>query len=196
MKNRILFLMAIWPLVGAGLPAESTYKLAQSYTVTIHGTLSIRDWVETVGEVTGEMKAGPHAGGGTDLSSIRITMIVRSIRSDMGKTMDNNTYKALKAEADPEITFRLGAPVTVTAGGGNRQPIALAGQLTLAGVTRPTILWINELSIGADSMRFVGEESINMTDFGVKPPSALFGTLRVGPVLTINFKTVFTIQPK
>ena len=188
--------MAIWPLIGAGLPAESTYKLAQRYTVTIHGTLSIRDWVETVGEVTGEMKAGSHAGGGTDLNSIRITMIVRSIRSDMGKTMDNNTYKALKAEADPEITFRLGAPVTVTAAGGRRQPIALAGQLTLAGVTRPTTLWINELSIGPDSMRFVGEQSIKMTDFGVKPPSALFGTLRVGPVLTINFITVFTIQPK
>jgi hypothetical protein len=196
MKNRILFLIAIWPFMGAGLPAESTYRLAQRYTVTIHGTLSIRDWVETVGEVTGEMKAGPHAGGGTDLNSIRITMIVRSIKSDMGKTMDNNTYKALKAEADPEITFRLGVPVTVTAAGGKRQPVALAGQLTLAGVTRPTTLWINELSIGADSMRFVGEESIRMTDFGVKPPSALFGTLKVGPVLTINFKTVFTIQPK
>jgi hypothetical protein len=196
MKNRILFLMAIWPLVGAGLPDESTYKLAQRYTVTIHGTLSIRNWMETVGEVTGEMKAGPHAGGGTDLNSIRITMIVRSIRSDMGKTMDNNTYKALKAEADPEIIFQLGAPVTVTAAGGKRQPIALAGQLTLAGVRRPTTLWINELSIGADSMRFVGEESIKMTDFGVKPPSALFGTLKVGPVLTINFITVFTIQPK
>ncbi len=196
MKNRILFLMAIWPLAGAGLPAESTYKLGQSYTVTIHGTLSIHDWVETVGEVSGEMKAGPHAGGGTDLGSIRISMIVRSIRSDMGKTMDNNTYKALKAEADPEIIFRLGAPVTVAAAGGKRQPIALAGRLTLAGVTRPTTLWINELSIGADSMRFVGEESIKMTDFGVKPPSALFGTLKVGPVLTINFKTVFIIQPK
>jgi hypothetical protein len=196
MKNRILFLLAIWPLVGAGVPAESTYKLALRYTVTIHGTLSIRNWVETVGEVTGEMKAGPHAGGGTDLSSIRITMVVRSIRSDMGKTMDNNTYKALKAEADPEITFRLGAPVTVTAAGGKRQPIALAGQLTLAGVTRPTTLWINELNIGADSMRFVGEQTIKMTDFGVKPPSALFGTLKVGPVLTINFITVFTIEPK
>ena len=196
MKNRILFLLAICPLAGAGLPGESTYKLAQRFTVTIHGTLSIHNWVETVGEVTGEMKAAPHAGGGTDLNSIRITMIVRSIRSDMGKTMDNNTYKALKAEADPEITFRLGDPVTLTAAGGKRGPIALAGQLTLAGVTRPTILWINDFSIWPDSMRFEGKQSIKMTDFGVKAPSALFGTLKVGPVLTINFITVFTIQPK
>jgi hypothetical protein len=196
MKNYLLFLFAVCPLAGAGLPGESTYKLTHGYTVTIHGTLSIHDWVETVGEVSGEMTAGPHVGGGTDLSSIWITMIVRSIKSDMGMTMDNKTYKALKAEADPEITFRLGAPVTVPPAHGKRQPIALVGQLTLAGVTRPTTLWINDLDIGPDSMRFVGEQSIKMTDFGVKPPSALFGTLKAGPVLTINFKTLFTIQPK
>jgi hypothetical protein len=35
-----------------------------------------------------------------------------------------------------------------------------------------------------------------MTDFGVKPPSALFGTLKAGPDITISFKTVFTIQQK
>jgi hypothetical protein len=196
MKNCLLFLLAVYPLIDAGLSRESTYKLAQGYTVTIHGTLSIHDWVETVGDVTGEMTAGPHAGGGIDLNSIRITMIVRSIKSDMGKTMDNKTYKALKADADPEITFRLDTPVTVTQASGKRQPVALVGQLTLAGVTRPTTLWINDLAIGPDSMRFVGTQTVKMTDFGVKPPSALFGTLKAGPVLTINFKTVFTIQQK
>ena len=189
-------MLAISPLAGVVLTGESTYKLAHGYSVTIHGTLSNRHWVETVGEVSGEMTAGPHVGGGTDLSSIWITMIVRSIKSDMGMTMDNKTYKALKAEADPEITFRLGAPVTVPPAHGKRQPIAQVGQLTLAGVTRPTTLWINDLDIGPDSMRFAGKQSIKMTDFGVKPPSALFGTLKVGPVLTINFITVFTIEPK
>jgi polyisoprenoid-binding protein YceI len=189
-------LLAISPLAGVVLTGESTYKLAHGYSVTIHGTLSNRHWVETVGEVSGEMTAGPHAGGGTDLSSIRITMVVRSIKSDMGKAMDDKTYKALKAEADPEITFRQGVPVTVPPASGKRKPIALAGQLTLAGVTRPTTLWINDLGIGPDSMRFAGKQSIKMTDFGVKPPSALFGSLKAGPVLTIYFKTVFTIQPK
>ena len=196
MKNYFLFLLAICPIARAVLPGESTYKLAHGYSVIIHGTLSTRHWVETVRKVSGEMIAGPHAGGGTNLSSIRITMVVRSIRSDMGKTMDKKTYKALKAEADPEITFRQGVPVIVPPASGKRKPIALTGQLTLAGVTRPTTLWINDITIGQDSMRFVGEQSIKMTDFGVKPPSALFGKLKAGPVLTINFKTVFIIQPK
>src|SRR3984957_20111380 len=158
MKNFILFLLAARPIFGAPLPGQNDYNLAKGYKIAIHGTMSVHDWVETVGEATGELTAGQLDGGCEDFSAVRITMIVRSIRSDMGKTMDNNTYKALKAEADPEITFRLGAPVTVTAVGGKRKPIALAGQLTLAGVTRPTTLWINELSIGADSMQFVGAQ--------------------------------------
>jgi polyisoprenoid-binding protein YceI len=196
LKNYFLFFLAISALAGAVLPGENTYKLAHGYSVIIHGTLSNRHWVETVRKVSGEMIAGPHAGGGTNLSSIRITMTVLSIRSDMGKTMDNKTYKALKADADPEITFRQGVAVTVPPSNGIRKPFAVTGQLTLAGVTRPTTLWIVDLDIGPDSMRFVGEQSIKMTDFGVKPPSALFGTLKAAPVLTINFKTVFIIQPK
>jgi polyisoprenoid-binding protein YceI len=110
--------------------------------------------------------------------------------------MDNKTYKALKADADPEITFRLGAPVTIMQVNGKETPIALKGQLTLAGVTGAATLWVNHFSLTRDSMRFEGEEKIKMTDFGVKPPSALFGTLKAGPGITIFFKTVFIIQQK
>jgi len=45
-------------------------------------------------------------------------------------------------------------------------------------------------------MRFEGKQMIKMTDFGVKPPSALFGTLKAGTDITIYFKTVFTILSK
>jgi hypothetical protein len=193
MKNCMLFLLAVFPF-SADLPAPGVYELSKAFAVSIHGTMSIHNWVETIGEVTGDLMAGPHTGGGVDIRSIRISMIVRSIKSDMGKTMDNKTYKALKADANPEIIFRLTTPLTIMPAIGMAKPIALSGQLTLAGVTRPAILWVNNFSLAPYSMRFEGEQTINMTDFGVKPPSALFGTLRAGPEITIFFKTVFTIQ--
>lgn len=196
MKNCILFLLVTWPLIGAGLPGQSEYHLSRGYTVTIHGTMSIHNWVETISEVTGDMVAGRNAGGGTDVTSIRIVMGVRSIKSDMGTVMDNKTYKALKADADPKITFLLDAPVTVLSSGGQERPIALQGHLTLAGVTRPVALWVDHFEVMTDSMRFEGRQTIKMTDFGVKPPSALFGTLKAGPDITIYFKTVFTILSK
>jgi polyisoprenoid-binding protein YceI len=114
----------------------------------------------------------------------------------MGTVMDNKTYKALKADADPQITFLLDAPVTVLPFRRGEKPIALAGHLTLAGVTRPVALLVDEFDITADSMRFEGRQTIKMTDFGVRPPSALFGTLKAGTNITIYFKTVFTILSK
>jgi hypothetical protein len=196
MKNYILFLLVTWPFIGADLPGQSEYHLFKGYSVTIHGTMSIHNWVETIGEVTGDMMAGPHTSGGTDVTSIRIVMGVRSIRSDMGTTMDNKTFKALKADANPQITFLLDAPVTVLPFRRGGKPVALAGHLTLAGVTRPVALLVDEFDVTSDSMRFEGRQTIKMTDFGVKPPSALFGTLKAGPDITIYFKTVFTILPK
>jgi polyisoprenoid-binding protein YceI len=196
MKNCLLFLLAAWPLCKTGSAGQIQYELSKDFAVSIHGTMSIHDWVETIGDVTGELVAGPHVGAGTDLSSIRITMEARSIKGDMGKVMDNKTYKALKADAHPEIIFQTGSPVTLMPVQGKEKPVALKGLLTLAGVTRPATLWVNYFSIAQDSMRFDGEQTINMTDFGIKPPSALFGTLKAGPEITIFFKTVFTIQRK
>ena len=196
MTDFLLFLLLAWPPDEAGLPIQRQYELSRGYAVSIHGTMSIHDWVENIGDVTGELMASPNSAGGMDLSSIRITMEVRSIKGDMGKTMDNKTYKALKADADPEIIFRLGTPLTIMPKTDKQPPIALKGQLTLAGVTKAATLWINALSLAPDSMRFEGQQTIKMTDFGIKPPTALFGTLRAGPEITIFFKTVFTIQQK
>jgi polyisoprenoid-binding protein YceI len=196
MKNFILFLLAARPILGAPLPGQNDYNLAKGYKIAIHGTMSIHDWVETVGEVTGELTAGRLDGGGEDFTAVRITMIVRSIKSDMGKTMDNKTYKALKADADPQITFLLGAPVTILPARLKQGSVALAGQLTMAGVTRAATLLVTRCTLTPDSMLLEGVENIKMTDFGIKPPSALFGTLKASADITISFKTTFIIQRK
>lgn len=195
MKNLILLLLA--PILGgAPLSGPNHYDLAKGYTVAIHGTMSIHDWVETVGDVTGALTAVQLAGGGADFTAIRITMMVRSIKSDMGKTMDNKTYKALKADADPQITFLLGAPVTILPEKLKQGSIALAGQLTLAGMTKAATLFVTRCILTADSMQLEGVEHIKMTDFNIKPPSALFGTLKAGADITISFKTTFIIIQK
>jgi hypothetical protein len=35
------------------------------------------------------------------------------------------------------------------------------------------------------------EQHVKMTDYDIIPPSALFGLLKTGDVITINFKTTF-----
>jgi polyisoprenoid-binding protein YceI len=181
-------------LAGAGRPARDLYVLKGDYTVTIDGTSNLRDWKENVGQVSGAMQAEANADGSINLSSIRIAMDVLSIRSDMGRLMDSKTYEALKADVYPEILFTLSAPLKLTPVRDCATAIPLKGNLSLAGVSKPVTMLVRTFGFDRGNLQFEGYENLKMTDFGVRPPSALFGTMRASPDITIHFKTNFINQ--
>ena len=191
----LLLLMGSW-VAGSDRPVQRDYVLSEPYSVSIHGKFSIHNWSETVQKVSGELIGVVNEEGTADIKSIRMVMEVRSIKSDMGSVMDNKTYKALKADEDPEITFLLEVPFTIGRVMVGQKPVFLNGSLTLAGVTRPVIMLIRSFKAANSTLTIEGEQNIKMTDFGVKPPSALFGTMKADPAITIEFNTVFTIQQK
>jgi polyisoprenoid-binding protein YceI len=191
MKPYVASLFPLLLLAAARIPARNTYLLSGDYTVTINGASNLRDWKENVSKVSGAMEADIDPDGAIVLTSIRITMEVLSIKSDMGRVMDNKTYKALKADAHPEILFTLNAPLTLSPVKDCANPIPVEGHLSLAGVSRPVIMQVRTCSISQGKLEFEGYENLKMTDFGVKPPSALFGTMRASPDITIHFKTNF-----
>jgi hypothetical protein len=191
----LLLLMGSWA-TGSDLPVQRDYVLSGHYAVSIHGKFSIHSWSETVQKVSGELIGALNEEGTAAITSIRMVMEVRSIKSDMGPVMDNKTYKALKADADPEITFFIEVPFTIGRVVAGQSPVSLHGSLTLAGVTRPVIMLIRSFKAANGTLTIDGEQHIKMTDFGVKPPSALFGTMKADPAITIEFKTVFTIKQK
>ena len=188
-------LISSW-LTGNDLSVQKAYILSKGYTVIIHGSVSIHAWTETIEEVSGELVGSMNGDGSANLQSIRIVMEVRSIKSDMGSVMNSKTFKALKADADPEITFLLAIPAKLSQISPGGKAVSLKGSLTLAGVTHPVIMVIKSFKVVKDTMTFEGEQTIKMTDFGVKPPSALFGAMKTAPEITINFKTDFTVKQK
>jgi len=181
-------------LAGAGKPARDLYVLTRDYAVTIDGTSNLRDWKENVCQVSGAMEAEVNVDGSIELTSIRISMDVLSIRSDMGRVMDNKTYEALKANVHPEILFTLSAPLRLTPVRNCGTAIPVKGNLSLAGVSKPVTMQVRTFEIDRGNLQFEGFENLKMTDFGVKPPSALFGTMRASPDITIHFKINFINQ--
>jgi len=195
MKNSILLLaFPLCTLIAAGDHAQDDYILTREYAVTIDGTSNLRDWKENVGQVTGDMTAVLNPDGSVDLVSIRIKMAVLSIKSDMGRVMDNKTYEALKATRYPDILFTLSTPLKLSQVSDGRQPVSVKGDLLLAGVCRPVVMQVKTFAFDQGKLLFEGTENIRMTDYGVKPPSALFGTMKAAPDITIHFKTNF-IKP-
>jgi polyisoprenoid-binding protein YceI len=92
-------------------------------------------------------------------------------RANIDKTIDDEVLKG------GAIEFR---STTVAVADDGR--IDVAGELDLLGTRRPVSF---ELSIGDDG-ELAGEAVIKQTDFGMKPYSALFGTLKVADEIRIT----------
>jgi polyisoprenoid-binding protein YceI len=187
------FLLAVCILFISANTAKNTYTLSKDYTVTINGTSNLHSWDEKVTTVSGNGTVN-WDNGSFELVAVNIKMDVHSIQSDMGSAMNNKTYKALKADANPEIIFALNVPVKAIQTNVNEKTVTAKGNLTIAGITKAVDMKV-KISM-EEKGKFVveGSQSIKMSDYNIDPPTALFGTLKTGNEIVINFKTNFTID--
>jgi polyisoprenoid-binding protein YceI len=101
--------------------------------------------------------------------------------------LDKNMHKALKVQQHPEIVFAL-TRLEPAAGGALKG----IGRLRVAGVEREVALPLTtERRAGALVVK--GELPILMTDYGIKPPTALLGMLKTDPKVTVTFETVLHV---
>lgn len=192
MKQFNILLLIAFSLISAKVLVRDTYTLAKGYTVTIHGTSNLHNWDETVGTVTGSSSVSWNSDGSFNMEALTLKIEVHSIKSSEGGAMNNNTYKALKADADPEITFTLTSPLKSIKTATSAIIVSANGNMTIAGVTKPVIMQVKASMPQKGVMQFEGTQALKMTDYGVSPPTALFGALKTGDAITITFKTDFS----
>jgi hypothetical protein len=96
--------------------------------------------------------------------------------------MDQNTYKALKADIFPHISFKLTSAMI-----GNDGSIKCMGKLTIAGVTHnadlEAIYKINE----DKSISISGTKKIDMLDFKMEIPTFMGGNFKTGKDIVLKF---------
>jgi hypothetical protein len=193
MKFLAIILPLAMSLISAA-PASETFTLTKGYKVTIDGTSNLHSWDEKVESVSGNSTVMLNANGSYDINAVSLVMVVHSIKSDMGAAMNNNTYKALKSNVDPDITFSLDAPIKGIKPEASAQTVAANCKLTIAGVTKALMMQVKISMPQKGVIDFAGSQKIKMTDFGVQPPVALFGALVTGDEITIKFTTSFALS--
>jgi polyisoprenoid-binding protein YceI len=191
MKRFNTLILVVLLIMANNTMAQNTYSIS-TYTVTIDGTSNLHSWNEKVGTVSGKGIINWTGDKSFTLQSFNIAMQVNSIKSDEGSTMNNKTYKALKGDQFPVITFLLAQPVSVPASG-TAYTITVKGNLTIAGVTRLINIPIKISVSGDRKINIEGAQQVKMTDYGVDPPTALFGVLKTGDAITISFNTTFLL---
>ncbi len=164
----------------------------QNGKVTVEGTATIYgNWAcqgQAIVKATPGEALPPVSGFPGGVQTTLVTVSVHDIECGDG-TMNKHLRKALKEKNHPEIHFHTDKYTLENNGG---QVIA-TGELTIAGVTKPVELDAQLTPLPEGGVRVVGKVDIQMQDYGVKPPSLLFGTLKVANDVSVKFDTA--IQP-
>ena len=193
MKFYKIYLLLAFTFLGAKTLPQDNYILSDDYLVTIQGTSNLHNWEETVKKVSGKGSLSWNEDGSFNLNTILIKIDVFSIKSD-NSIMDKKTYSALKAEKFPEISFSLSSPVKTMKVGSGENSIVAKGNLTIAGITKPVTIQLKASMVKQGLLLFQSSQTIKMSDYGVDAPTALFGTLKTGDQITLNFKTNFILN--
>jgi polyisoprenoid-binding protein YceI len=102
--------------------------------------------------------------------------------------MNDHMRKAIKATANPTIAFELGTYELLDTSGTLRAK--LAGTLSLGGVTKPITVDADLAQDVGGALRVKGVYDLRMSDFGLKAPSLMMGTMKVQDVVKVNFDLV------
>lgn len=166
---------------------SAQYKLDQEVSfLYINGTSTLHDWTLVAEQMQGSLNAEIGETGIKRLGFVQITIPVISLKS--GKPgMDDNMNKALKSNQFPEISYILKNHTI------DKSEMTVTGELTIAGVSKTISSKISHEDIGKH-IKFNGELTINMSDFGIKPPEFLLGAFKTGDKITIKFYFMFCDQ--
>jgi polyisoprenoid-binding protein YceI len=188
-KTTLLALAILLPASGAWTVANELLVLQPQSRLWIDGTSTIRSFTCTAAEVNAVVEAnGSNAilslfTGEKGVKSVKVTVPAERIDCGNGK-MNDHMRNALKVTENPTITFSLtNYDVTKNADG-----IAgtINGTLDLGGVKKPISLQATGAPVGG-MLHVNGVYELRMTDYGLKPPSLMFGRIKVGETVTVKF---------
>ena len=121
---------------------------------------------------------------------LEIKLPVANLKSGE-RTLDKHMHEALKEELFPLIDVKLSSFVVPSSDGALADTIKMSGEMTVAGVTKPIHL---ESAISAEGkeLRIRGKKGVLMSDFGIKPPVLMMGTLKTRDEIDISFDVILT----
>lgn len=188
MKRFTLSAIALLVFIG-GVAAADRYTPATGSFVRIEGTSTLHDWKMEGTTIQGTITAPPieQWTNGTKQSEVSVAIPVTSIKSEHAK-MDKLMAEALKAGANPTIRYELTSATLANPGASFL--LDTRGKLTIAGVTRDVAMQITGAPDSGGKYALTGQLPIRMSDYGIKPPTAMMGTIKTGNDVKVTFRWI------
>ena len=138
-------------------------------------------------ESTGKAAVDALLAGEKIVSSVEVTVPVEELDCRNG-TMNEHMRKALKAAQHPTVVFRIDAYELTRSDDG--VAVTLNGTLTLGGVEKPITVNAQAKPGENGTLLVSGTREVRMTEFGLKPPTLMLGTLKVDERIKVGFDVI------
>ncbi len=172
----------------ASIQAQTLYEI-KSHNVVIEGTSNLHDWTADVENLKGNFRIKVENNKIVGIENLQVKVDAQSLKGSKGSIMNSKIYEALNSKKHPEISFELRKVNSITENPGAFR-LNTSGVLQISGVTKPvTLNAVGKVLSGGD-IEFSGSTKIKMSDFSVKPPTAMFGALTTGDEITLNYSVV------
>lgn len=156
----------------------------KSSVITIAGTTNIHDFTT---ESTGA--SGQLVFEGDKAIALTVEIPVRSIKSGEN-AMDKRTYGAFNDAQNPIISFKM-TEVNSILKDGLDILVNVTGDLSMGGSSNKVTLEAKGKMEEPGVYTFQGSIPIVMSDWKMKPPTAILGVMKVGDKVTVNYNVTF-----
>jgi len=178
---------------GGGAQENARVAVSPESKLWIEGTSNLHGWsckattldaaVEFDAAIAAQLTVAPPKA----LKKVLVKVPVKSIKCGHGG-MDGNLYKALKADESPDISYILATFEAAPGEAKDSFTLHTVGTLTIAGMENKISMDVVATRLPDGTVKATGTVPIKMTDFGIKPPTAIFGRLKTGDEVKVNFE--------
>jgi len=185
-----LVFAALAPLMAAS--TRVPLDLQPESKLTISGTSTVRSFQCQAAAFDAKVESSSGAvtailAGEKAVSSVLVTVPAEKLDCRNG-TMNEHMRKALKVDKFPTIVFKVDSyDLTKEA---DAVAVKLNGTLTLGGVEKPITVAAQAKAGDNGALLVSGTQEVRMTEFGLKPPSLMLGTMKVDERIKVGFDVV------
>jgi polyisoprenoid-binding protein YceI len=177
------------PATTAWTSSAETLTLQPESKLWVTGTSNVRDFECAATSLTVDVTAVPGAvalvaSGEKSVTGVAVRVPAAQLDCRNGK-MNAHMLKALKGPEFPQIAFDLTSYDLATVATGVN--VTLLGNLTLGGVTKAITIAAKASPTADNALKVTGTKDITLSEYGLKAPTLMMGTLKVSDVVTVHF---------
>lgn len=168
------------------LSAQQTYQAQpQNGKIVIEGTSNVHDWEMDVEKFSSQLEATENL---ASITALELSVQVDGLKSGKGG-MDKNAYEALNEDDYKTIVFTA-TEVNLEKTSDNTYKAVAKGKLSMAGSSKNVSIPLT-LKTSGQNLTLEAEHTLDMTNYDIDPPKAMFGTIKTGKEVTINFELTY-----